>query len=43
MRTTAATAYERLMQKHAGDLLELLKKGDPDAYTARVRKYQGYP
>ena len=42
VRTTAATAYERLMQKHAGELLELLKKGDPDAYTARVRRYQGY-
>ncbi|HEY0282808.1 MAG TPA: hypothetical protein VGC27_09315, partial [Rhizomicrobium sp.] len=40
---TSDTAYERLMQKRAGELLELLKKGDRAAYEARVRKYQGYP
>ena len=39
----ADTAYGRLLQKRAGDLLELLKNGDSAAYTARVRKYQGFP
>jgi len=43
MRTKADTAYERLMQKRAGELQELLKTGDLAAYLARVRKYQGYP
>ena len=43
VRTTADTAYERLMQKRAGELLELLKKGDRDVFDARIRKYQGYP
>lgn len=37
------TAYERLIQKRAGDLLALLKSGDNDAYVARARKYEGYP
>lgn len=39
----APTAYERLLRKRAGELLDLLKKGDRDAYAARVRKYEGYP
>ena len=43
VRTTADTAYERLMQKRAGELLELLRKGDRDAYAARVQKFEGYP
>ena len=33
----------RLLQERAGELLELLKKGDRAAYVARVRKYEGYP
>ena len=32
-----------LVQKRAGELLELLKKGDRDAFDARVRKYEGIP
>ncbi|MDE2182027.1 MAG: hypothetical protein KGJ78_03290 [Alphaproteobacteria bacterium] len=38
-----ATAYERMIQKRAGDLLELLKAGDNGAYLAVVKKYEGYP
>jgi len=41
--STADTAYGHLMQKRAGELLELLKKGDRDTFDTRVRKYQGYP
>ncbi|HTR59385.1 MAG TPA: hypothetical protein VMM27_14500 [Casimicrobiaceae bacterium] len=37
------TAYERLAQKRAAELAELLRKGDRAAFDARVRKYQGYP
>ena len=37
------TVYSRLVQKRAGELLELLKKGDSAAYLARVRKFEGYP
>jgi hypothetical protein len=43
VRSTADTAYEHLMQKRAGELLELLKTDDHAAYLARVLKYQGYP
>jgi hypothetical protein len=39
----AGTVYARLLQQRAGELLELLKKGDRDAYAARVRKFEGYP
>ena len=39
----AETVYARLLQKRAGELLELLKKGDRDAYAALVQKYLGYP
>ncbi len=39
----AGTAYDRLLQKRAGELLELLKKGDADAFAALARKYEGYP
>jgi len=40
---TADTAYTRLLQGRARELLELLKKADRAAYAARVRKYEGYP
>ena len=40
---TADTAYARLLQGRARELLELLKKDDRAAYAARVRKYEGYP
>ena len=40
---TADTVYARLLQKHAGELLELLKKGDRATYAARVRTFLGYP
>jgi hypothetical protein len=41
--STTETVYERLIQKRAGELLELLKRGDRDAFAARVRKFEGYP
>ncbi|MDE1939662.1 MAG: hypothetical protein KGI68_11615 [Alphaproteobacteria bacterium] len=37
------TVYGKLLQKRAGELLDLLKAGDRDAYIAQVKKYQGYP
>jgi len=37
------TAYGHLLQKHAGELLNLLDKDDRSAFNARVRKYEGYP
>lgn len=40
---TADTAYARLQQGRARELLELLKKDDRAAYAARVRKFEGYP
>jgi hypothetical protein len=43
VEATADTAYARLLQGRARELLELLKEGDRAAYAARVRKYQGYP
>jgi len=39
----ADTAYDRVLQKRAGELLKLLKTGDDDALAARARKYEGYP
>lgn len=39
----ATTAYDRMVQKRAGDLLALLKKGETDAYMVLVKKYEGYP
>ncbi len=40
---TPGTAYEKLAQKRAGELLDLLKRNDRRRLDARVRKYQGYP
>ncbi len=40
---TPQTVYERLAQKRAAELADLLKKGDRATFDARVRKYQGYP
>lgn len=37
------TVYGRLVQKRAGELLDLLKNGDRAVYIARVRKFEGYP
>jgi len=37
------TVYGHLLQKHAGELLNLLDKDDRSAFDARVRKYDGYP
>jgi hypothetical protein len=39
----ADSVYGRLVQKRAGELLELLKKGDSAAYLARIRKFEGSP
>jgi len=41
-RSQADTAYDRLVQKRAGELLGLLRKGDDDGFAARVRLYEGY-
>ncbi len=38
----AGTAYLRLLQKRAAELQSLLRKGDTDAFAARVRQYEGY-
>ena len=38
-----STAYEKLAQKRAAELLDLLKRNDRSRLDARVRKYQGYP
>ena len=40
---TPDSVFSRLEQKRAGELLELLKKGDSATYAARLRKFQGYP
>ncbi|HUO91022.1 MAG TPA: hypothetical protein VMU08_17755 [Rhizomicrobium sp.] len=37
------TAYETVAQRRAAELAALLKKGDRDAFDAKVRRYQGYP
>jgi hypothetical protein len=42
-RLTPQTAYERIAQARAAELLALWKKGDRKTFDARVRKYQGYP
>ena len=42
-RLSPQTAYERVAQKRASELAELLKKGDRRTFDVRVRKYQGYP
>lgn len=39
----AGTAYERLLQKRASELLSLLRKGDNDGFAAQVRRFEGYP
>lgn len=38
----AETAYLRLMQKRATELLTLLRRGDAIAFAMRVRQYEGY-
>lgn len=38
----AGTAYGRVLQKRAGELLVLLRKGDREQFAARVRAYAGY-
>jgi hypothetical protein len=42
-RLKPASAYEVVAQRRAAELAALLKKGDRDAFDARVRRYQGYP
>jgi hypothetical protein len=37
------TVYGHLVQKRAGELLDLLKNGTRAVYMARVRKFEGYP
>ena len=37
------TAYEKFVQGRASELLALLKRGDSDAFEARLRTFQGYP
>ncbi|HUO97378.1 MAG TPA: hypothetical protein VMU01_01840 [Rhizomicrobium sp.] len=38
----ADSAYGRLLQKRAGELLALLRRGDSAAFAERVRTYEGY-
>lgn len=37
------TAYEKFVQGRASELLALLKRGDSDAFEAKLRIFQGYP
>ena len=37
------TAYEKFVQGRAMELLALLKRGDHDAFDAKLRTFQGYP
>lgn len=37
------TTYEKFVQTRAGELLALLKRGDHDAFDAKLRTFQGYP
>jgi hypothetical protein len=37
------TAYEKFVQTRAKELLILSKRGDRDAFDAKVRVFQGYP
>ncbi|HXS05633.1 MAG TPA: hypothetical protein VN723_02495 [Rhizomicrobium sp.] len=37
------TTYEKFVQGRANELLMLLKRGDHDAFDARLRMFQGYP
>ena len=39
---TPATAYEKVIQTRASDLLGLVTHGPEDALAARLRKYQGF-
>lgn len=37
------TAYEKFVAARAQELLNLMKRGDSDAFAARLRTFQGYP
>jgi hypothetical protein len=37
------TAYERFVAARAQELLNLMKRGDGDAFDARLKTFQGYP
>jgi tetratricopeptide (TPR) repeat protein len=37
------TAYEKFVAARAQDLLNLMKRGDGDAFDARLKTFQGYP
>jgi hypothetical protein len=37
------TAYEKFVAARAQELLNLMKRGDNDAFDARLRTFQGYP
>jgi hypothetical protein len=37
------TAYEKFVAARAQELLNLMKRGDADAFEARLRIFQGYP
>jgi tetratricopeptide (TPR) repeat protein len=37
------TAYEKFVAARAQELLNLMKRGDGDAFDARLRTFQGYP
>jgi predicted short-subunit dehydrogenase-like oxidoreductase (DUF2520 family) len=37
------TAYEKFVAARAQELLNLMKRGDADAFEAKLRTFQGYP
>ncbi|MEP6831538.1 MAG: hypothetical protein ABI963_14445 [Rhizomicrobium sp.] len=43
IHATPETAYEKFVQGRAAELLMLLKRGDRDAFEAKLRAFQGYP
>ena len=42
-RDAPETAYEKFIQVRAGELLNLMKRGDNDAFDAKLKTFQGYP
>lgn len=43
IHATPETTYEKYVQGRAGEMLALLRRGDRDAFDARIRAFQGYP
>jgi hypothetical protein len=43
VRAPPETVYETFVQARAKELLILSRRGDRDAFDAKVRVFQGYP